>query len=210
MRSMKIIFPHLPTQLSLRFPAASYSFFYLPACHQNHLHIAVSGCNLSSTPWPYIMTPSHIHTTSLRIRLLSPCGGTHRGWWRARSRGLLTEGTTCSAVSQTWATTTLNASAPQTLSTRRAGELARSGNTHGVAEQAIVPRSTTVGAPIWWRQAHCATKGGSGRIGRSADWERNPRQQQSILNWENRTSANLAAVGTLSTGWTYKCKLTMF
>jgi len=53
------------------------------------------------------------------------------GWWRARSRGLLTEGSTYSAVSQTWATTTLSASALQTLSTRRAGELACS-ETHTV------------------------------------------------------------------------------
>jgi len=68
-----------PRKYHYHFRAASYPFIYLPACYQNHLHVAVCGSNLSTTPWPYIMTSSHIHTTSLRRRFLSPCGWTHRG-----------------------------------------------------------------------------------------------------------------------------------
>jgi hypothetical protein len=106
--------------------SASYLVpLYLPAGHQNHLHVAVSGCNLSSTPSPYIITSPHIHTTSLTRHFLSPCAGTHQGG------GARCHVATWQSAAPVLASLTreeplnLKSSAPQTLSTRRAGKLAR-------------------------------------------------------------------------------------
>jgi hypothetical protein len=150
----------------------------------------------TSAPCPYIMTSSHIHSTSLRKCFLSVT------LWRARSRGQLsrrwtrlrgrTEGSTCTAVSHACQQVNTRPHVTNTATPRREKYRAQQENpADGVAKWALVPRSTTAGRPYMMAAGPLCHMGGLGSC--------RPSREPGGMERERSPPISRARLGTVDT-----------
>ena len=149
------------------------------------------------------MTSSHIHTTSLRRRFLSPCGGTHQG---DGARGHVGSWQRAAPVLPSLKRERLR---HLTLVRCKHCPHAERGNWQAEKHTRCCRASDSTpfyhgGRPYMMTAGPLSHTGGLGSVPRT---ERNSGHQQSILNREHSTPANLAAVDMISTGWTFICML---